>query len=110
MDLKLLYPDPPRDRHTLEIQQQALLREQQKRLNRMKMQESAGGMVQTLRLHTGPSTLLSLPFKALILFVCLVKKRFVFDYMSVCMDVIWGGGHVQTSESTFRDQKGVWDP
>nr|XP_023417539.1 centrosome and spindle pole-associated protein 1 isoform X4 [Cavia porcellus] len=41
VDLKLMYPDPPRDHHTLEIQQQALLREQQKRLNRLKMQESA---------------------------------------------------------------------
>lgn len=40
-DLKLMYPDPPRDRHTLEIQQQALLREQQRRLNRMKMQDGA---------------------------------------------------------------------
>ncbi|XP_070337252.1 centrosome and spindle pole-associated protein 1 isoform X6 [Equus asinus] len=41
LDLKFMYPDPPRDRHTLEIQQQALLREQQKRLNRIKMQEDA---------------------------------------------------------------------
>ncbi|XP_070077431.1 centrosome and spindle pole-associated protein 1 isoform X5 [Equus caballus] len=41
LDLKFMYPDPPRDRHTLEIQQQALLREQQKRLNRIKMQEGA---------------------------------------------------------------------
>ncbi|KAM6171225.1 centrosome and spindle pole-associated protein 1 isoform 4-T4 [Erethizon dorsatum] len=41
VDLKLMYPDPPRDYHTLEIQQQALLREQQKRLNRIKMQEGA---------------------------------------------------------------------
>ncbi|KAF5926305.1 hypothetical protein HPG69_011436, partial [Diceros bicornis minor] len=41
VDLKFMYPDPPRDRHTLEIQQQALLREQQKRLNRIKMQEGA---------------------------------------------------------------------
>ncbi|XP_057590113.1 centrosome and spindle pole-associated protein 1 isoform X5 [Hippopotamus amphibius kiboko] len=41
VDLKFMYPDPPRDYHTLEIQQQALLREQQKRLNRMKMQEGA---------------------------------------------------------------------
>ncbi|XP_023373313.1 centrosome and spindle pole-associated protein 1 isoform X2 [Otolemur garnettii] len=40
-DLKFMYPDPPRDHHTLEIQQQALLREQQKRLNRIKMQEGA---------------------------------------------------------------------
>lgn len=39
VDLKLMYPDPPRDHHTLEIQQQALLREQQKRLNRIKMPE-----------------------------------------------------------------------
>lgn len=38
-----MYPDPPRDYHTLEIQQQALLREQQKRLNRIKMQEGAEG-------------------------------------------------------------------
>ncbi|XP_048638926.1 centrosome and spindle pole-associated protein 1 isoform X14 [Marmota marmota marmota] len=41
VDLKLLYPDSPRDRHTLEIQQQALIREQQRRLNRIKMQEGA---------------------------------------------------------------------
>ncbi|XP_036292987.1 centrosome and spindle pole-associated protein 1 isoform X2 [Pipistrellus kuhlii] len=40
-DLKLMYPDPPRDQYTLEIQQQALLRAQQKRLNRIKMQEGA---------------------------------------------------------------------
>ncbi|KAM5315343.1 centrosome and spindle pole-associated protein 1 isoform 8-T11 [Glossophaga mutica] len=40
-DLKLMYPDPPRDHYTLEIQQQALLRAQQKKLNRLKMQESA---------------------------------------------------------------------
>lgn len=39
VDLKFMYPEPPRDHHTLEIQQRALLREQQKRLNRMKMQE-----------------------------------------------------------------------
>ncbi|XP_073924669.1 centrosome and spindle pole-associated protein 1 isoform X4 [Castor canadensis] len=39
VDLKFMYPDSPRDHHTLEIQQQALLREQQKRLNRIKMQE-----------------------------------------------------------------------
>ncbi|XP_040597386.1 centrosome and spindle pole-associated protein 1 isoform X8 [Mesocricetus auratus] len=48
VDLKLMYPDPPRDHHTLEIQQQALLREQQKRLNRMKMQESAGVDLDTI--------------------------------------------------------------
>eukprot|EP00074_Homo_sapiens_P092281 XP_016869344.1 centrosome and spindle pole-associated protein 1 isoform X21 [Homo sapiens] len=41
VDLKFMYLDPPRDHHTLEIQQQALLREQQKRLNRIKMQEGA---------------------------------------------------------------------
>nr|XP_020144421.1 centrosome and spindle pole-associated protein 1 isoform X3 [Microcebus murinus] len=41
VDLKFRYPDPPRDHHTLEIQQQALLREQQKKLNRIKMQEGA---------------------------------------------------------------------
>lgn len=43
VDLKYMYPDPPRDHYTLEIQQQALLREQQKRLNRLKMQEGAEG-------------------------------------------------------------------
>nr|XP_048276450.1 centrosome and spindle pole-associated protein 1 isoform X9 [Myodes glareolus] len=48
VDLKLLYPDPPRDHHTLEIQQQALLREQQKRLNRLKMQDSAGADLDTI--------------------------------------------------------------
>ncbi|XP_035132305.1 centrosome and spindle pole-associated protein 1 isoform X7 [Callithrix jacchus] len=41
VDLKFMYPDPPSDYHTLEIQQQALLREQQKKLNRIKMQEGA---------------------------------------------------------------------
>ncbi|XP_048214667.1 centrosome and spindle pole-associated protein 1 isoform X7 [Perognathus longimembris pacificus] len=41
VDLKFMYPDPPRDQHTLEIQQQALLREQQKRLHRIKIQEDA---------------------------------------------------------------------
>ncbi|XP_036854081.2 centrosome and spindle pole-associated protein 1 isoform X12 [Manis javanica] len=41
VDLKFMYPDPPRDHHTLEIQQQALLREQQRRLNRIKIQEVA---------------------------------------------------------------------
>uniref|UniRef100_A0A8C5PML4 Centrosome and spindle pole associated protein 1 n=1 Tax=Leptobrachium leishanense TaxID=445787 RepID=A0A8C5PML4_9ANUR len=34
--VRYMYPDPPKDDHTLEIQQQALLREQQKNLNRMK--------------------------------------------------------------------------
>jgi hypothetical protein len=43
VDLKFMYPDSPRDHHTLEIQQQALLREQQKRLNRIKMQEGTEG-------------------------------------------------------------------
>ncbi|XP_070238408.1 centrosome and spindle pole-associated protein 1 isoform X5 [Bos mutus] len=38
-DLKSMYPDDPRDNDTLEIEQQALLREQQKRLNKLKMQE-----------------------------------------------------------------------
>ncbi|NXP74745.1 CSPP1 protein, partial [Ramphastos sulfuratus] len=36
MGLRQMYPDPPRDDQTLEIQQQALLREQQKRLTRMR--------------------------------------------------------------------------
>ncbi|XP_065759572.1 centrosome and spindle pole-associated protein 1 isoform X8 [Muntiacus reevesi] len=38
-DPKSMYPDDPRDNDTLEIEQQALLREQQKRLNKLKMQE-----------------------------------------------------------------------
>ncbi|XP_006880504.1 PREDICTED: centrosome and spindle pole-associated protein 1 [Elephantulus edwardii] len=41
VDLKYMYPDPPRDHYTLEIQQQALLREQQRKLNRIRMQEAA---------------------------------------------------------------------
>nr|XP_020766235.1 centrosome and spindle pole-associated protein 1 isoform X15 [Odocoileus virginianus texanus] len=40
-DPKSVYPDDPRDNDTLEIEQQALLREQQKRLNKLKMQEGA---------------------------------------------------------------------
>ncbi|NXL87684.1 CSPP1 protein, partial [Alectura lathami] len=35
--LRQMYPDPPKDDQTLEIQQQALLREQQKKLERMRM-------------------------------------------------------------------------
>ncbi|XP_068018616.1 centrosome and spindle pole-associated protein 1 isoform X4 [Melanerpes formicivorus] len=42
LGLRQMYPDPPRDDQTLEIQQQALLREQQKRLTRMKMRREAG--------------------------------------------------------------------
>uniref|UniRef100_A0A8C6DTZ7 Centrosome and spindle pole associated protein 1 n=1 Tax=Moschus moschiferus TaxID=68415 RepID=A0A8C6DTZ7_MOSMO len=42
-DPKSMYSDDPRDNDTLEIEQQALLREQQKRLNKLKMQE--GGKV-----------------------------------------------------------------
>lgn len=51
-DLKLMYPDLPRDQYTLEIQQQALLRAQQKRLNRIKMQ---GGAQATVDLDAVPS-------------------------------------------------------
>ncbi|XP_072460867.1 centrosome and spindle pole-associated protein 1 isoform X19 [Notamacropus eugenii] len=41
VDLRYMYPESPKDVHTLEIQQQALLREQQKRLNRLRMRENA---------------------------------------------------------------------
>ncbi|KAM9308386.1 centrosome and spindle pole-associated protein 1 [Gastrophryne carolinensis] len=34
--VRFMYPDPPKDNQTLEIQQQALLREQQRNLNRMR--------------------------------------------------------------------------
>ncbi|NXU12296.1 CSPP1 protein, partial [Pardalotus punctatus] len=37
MGLRHMYPDPPKDDQTLEIQQQALLREQRKKLDRMRM-------------------------------------------------------------------------
>ncbi|XP_030302071.1 centrosome and spindle pole-associated protein 1 [Calypte anna] len=37
MALRHMYPDPPKDDQTLEIQQQALLREQQRRLDRLRM-------------------------------------------------------------------------
>ncbi|KAM6350093.1 centrosome and spindle pole-associated protein 1 [Podargus strigoides] len=37
MGLRHMYPDPPKDDRTLDIQQQALLREQQKKLDRMRM-------------------------------------------------------------------------
>ncbi|KAJ8376634.1 hypothetical protein SKAU_G00072140 [Synaphobranchus kaupii] len=36
------YPDPPVDDYSLELQQQALLREQQRRINRMKRREASG--------------------------------------------------------------------
>ncbi|NXI35979.1 CSPP1 protein, partial [Galbula dea] len=41
--LRHMYPDPPKDDQTLEIQQQALLREQQKRLDRMRMRRETEG-------------------------------------------------------------------
>uniref|UniRef100_A0A8C2YBD0 Centrosome and spindle pole associated protein 1 n=1 Tax=Coturnix japonica TaxID=93934 RepID=A0A8C2YBD0_COTJA len=41
--LRQMYPDPPKDNQTLEIQQQALLREQQKKLDRMRMRREAEG-------------------------------------------------------------------
>ncbi|XP_014728500.1 PREDICTED: centrosome and spindle pole-associated protein 1 isoform X2 [Sturnus vulgaris] len=37
LSLRHMYPDPPKDDQTLEIQQQALLREQQRKLDRMRM-------------------------------------------------------------------------
>ncbi|XP_034618941.1 centrosome and spindle pole-associated protein 1 isoform X4 [Trachemys scripta elegans] len=42
-DLRYMYPDPPKDDQTLDIQQQALLRAQRKKLNRMKMRRDAEG-------------------------------------------------------------------
>ncbi|NWZ75069.1 CSPP1 protein, partial [Poecile atricapillus] len=43
MGLRQMYPDPPRDDQTLEIQQQALLREQQRKLDRMRMRRETEG-------------------------------------------------------------------
>ncbi|XP_068956170.1 centrosome and spindle pole-associated protein 1 isoform X7 [Petaurus breviceps papuanus] len=43
VDLRYMYPESPKDDQTLEIQQQALLREQQKRLNRLRMRENTEG-------------------------------------------------------------------
>ncbi|NXM21616.1 CSPP1 protein, partial [Ploceus nigricollis] len=41
MVLRHMYPDPPKDDQTLEIQQQALLREQQRKLDKMRMRREA---------------------------------------------------------------------
>jgi len=38
-----MYPDPPEDDQTLEIQQQALLREQQKKVDRMRTRRETEG-------------------------------------------------------------------
>lgn len=43
MVLRHMYPDPPRDDQTLEIQQQALLREQQRKLDKMRMRRETEG-------------------------------------------------------------------
>ncbi|NXH93445.1 CSPP1 protein, partial [Pachycephala philippinensis] len=43
MGLRHMYPDPPKDDQTLEIQQQALLREQQRKLDRMRMRRDTEG-------------------------------------------------------------------
>ncbi|XP_029447284.1 centrosome and spindle pole-associated protein 1 isoform X3 [Rhinatrema bivittatum] len=54
-DIRHMYPDPPKDDQSLEIQQQALLREQRKKLNRMKrrvdMIEDFDGPVPASHLH-----------------------------------------------------------
>lgn len=43
MGLRHMYPDAPKDDRTLEIQQQALLREQQRKLGRMRMRRETEG-------------------------------------------------------------------
>lgn len=43
MGLRQMYPDPPKDDRTLEIQQQALLREQQRKLDRLRMRRDTEG-------------------------------------------------------------------
>ncbi|XP_068252091.1 centrosome and spindle pole-associated protein 1 isoform X3 [Nyctibius grandis] len=61
MGLRHMYPDPPKDDQTLEIQQQALLREQQKKLDRMRMRReteddsASGGNPQTMGLFRSES-------------------------------------------------------
>ncbi|KAM9025871.1 centrosome and spindle pole-associated protein 1 isoform 1-T6 [Ara ararauna] len=61
MALRHMYPDPPKDDQTLEIQQQALLREQQKKLDRMRTtreteyDSASGGNPQTMRLFRNES-------------------------------------------------------
>ncbi|XP_054045771.1 centrosome and spindle pole-associated protein 1 isoform X10 [Rissa tridactyla] len=61
LGLRHMYPDPPKDDQTLEIQQQALLREQQKKLDRMRMRReteddsASGGNPQTMRLFRNES-------------------------------------------------------
>ncbi|XP_064298663.1 centrosome and spindle pole-associated protein 1 isoform X4 [Phalacrocorax carbo] len=61
MGLRHMYPDPPKDDQTLEIQQQALLREQQKKLDRMRMRReteddsASGGDPQTMGLFRNES-------------------------------------------------------
>ncbi|XP_075600047.1 centrosome and spindle pole-associated protein 1 isoform X1 [Balearica regulorum gibbericeps] len=61
MGLRHMYPDPPKDDQTLEIQQQALLREQQKKLDRMRMRReteddsASGGSPQTMGLFRNES-------------------------------------------------------
>ncbi|XP_010075423.1 PREDICTED: centrosome and spindle pole-associated protein 1 [Pterocles gutturalis] len=61
MGLRHMYPDPPKDDQTLEIQQQALLREQQKKLDRMRMRReteddsASGSNPQTMGLFRNES-------------------------------------------------------
>ncbi|XP_030906490.2 centrosome and spindle pole-associated protein 1 isoform X9 [Melopsittacus undulatus] len=61
MALRHMYPDPPKDDQTLEIQQQALLREQQKKLDRMRTRRETGydsafgGNPQTMRMFRNES-------------------------------------------------------
>ncbi|XP_075272155.1 centrosome and spindle pole-associated protein 1 isoform X3 [Opisthocomus hoazin] len=61
MGLRRMYPDPPEDDQTLEIQQQALLREQQKKVDRMRTRReteddsASGGNPQTMGLFRNDS-------------------------------------------------------
>ncbi|XP_042188032.1 centrosome and spindle pole-associated protein 1 isoform X2 [Callorhinchus milii] len=50
-EVRQRYPDPPNDNNTLEIQQEALLREQRKNLDRMRRKETAESFVPAANLH-----------------------------------------------------------
>lgn len=41
-EVRHMYPDPPTDEQSLDIQQQALLREQQRKIRLMKREEEPG--------------------------------------------------------------------
>uniref|UniRef100_A0A8B9RYW0 Centrosome and spindle pole associated protein 1 n=1 Tax=Accipiter nisus TaxID=211598 RepID=A0A8B9RYW0_9AVES len=108
--LRHMYPDPPKDDQTLEIQQQALLREQQKKLERMRMRretEGANGeMFPALgEVNSSPQHPPSarerrrIKQKALECAVCMITGLLLSPVTGVCCSPLLSGDNVSLGEA-----------